>query len=635
MLAAPLLRIAVRKGTITPLFCTPDKEFELAQRIIEEFEQSNKIHEKKSQLHDRVSAIESNYTDYKLVRGFYALLERRCIFSNSNIATNSENNTEKRKNAEKKEDGVTEIITMNRNAMNRNTAAPTINPITIRRMLFEESSKRGFALTDFERNEIMKSIAEKLHALSSVDIVKVMWSDLEENLVFDDFKPIDARTLIGWYNLSILQTLLFNSTKMDFYVAGGSNWKHVLRHVKRLGLMYFLEYSALPDQKNDSPVLVCSLEGPLSLFKLTERYGTLIAKLVPSIIFSSNEWHIDAWIVRKSMLQGKKLYQFKISNNSKEMPLFIDPFYVKGNNDNKNTSTVHQKLRLSSKDQFDSIVEEKFARKFQEVVAGATGWKMIREPDPLIVSGGKAFIPDFMFVEKYGKKVYLEIVGFWTPEYLERKIKKLGDILNTARKVNSLTSADDNPFVDLFIAINEDLVASMILPTGPLSSHIFSLIAKDKLIMYRNDSVPIKPILDHLKSLNKEILDRKVNDPNTKIEFDDTRDIVSVKEIAEKHNDVPLEVALKLVLRDYGDRYIESAGGQYLISQIKIEELKSLLTGVTKFHEACLLLLKNGIPEVCHADIIKKLGYDVLWQNLDPNTALLTRRRQPENANAS
>jgi hypothetical protein len=153
--------------------------------------------------------------------------------------------------------------------------------------------------------------------------------------------------------------------------------------------------------------------------------------------------------------------------------------------------------------------------------------------------------------------------------------------------------------------------------------------------MYRNDSVPIRPILDYLKSLNKEILERKVNDPNTKIEFNGTRDIVSVKEIAEKHNDLPLEVVLKLVLRDYGDRYIESAGGQYLISQVKVEKLKSLLTGVTKFHEACLLLLKNGIPEVCHADIITKLGYDVLWQNLDPNTALLTRRRQAENTNAS
>lgn len=109
-----------------------------------------------------------------------------------------------------------------------------VDPISIRRMLFEESSRRGFALTDFERNDIINSVAEKLHMPSTDDIVKAMWSDQEENLIFDHFDQIDAKTLVGWYNLSLIQTLLFNSTQMDFHVRGGTNWKHVLRNVKRL-----------------------------------------------------------------------------------------------------------------------------------------------------------------------------------------------------------------------------------------------------------------------------------------------------------------------------------------------------------------------------------------------------------------
>jgi hypothetical protein len=267
-------------------------------------------------------------------------------------------------------------------------------------------------------------------------------------------------------------------------------------------------------------------------------------------------------------------------------------------------------------------VEEKFARKFEEVVANVTGWKLIREPDPLIVSGGKAFIADFVF-EKYGQRVYMEIVGFWTPEYLERKLRKLADITNTRSSVDAT--------IDLFIAINEELAASekSLLSSGSsASTHLFSLIPKDKLIIYKGDVVPIKPILDHLKSLDKEMLEKKVSDPNSRIEFDYTKDVVSVKQIAKKYDDLPLEAALKLALRDYGDRYIESANGQYLISQTKIKDLESQLTGITKFNEACLLLLKNGIPEVCHADIVARLGYDVLWQSLDPDTALLVRRRQ-------
>jgi uncharacterized protein len=34
-------------------------------------------------------------------------------------------------------------------------------------------------------------------------------------------------------------------------------------------------------------------------------------------------------------------------------------------------------------------------------------------------------IPDFMLRNQNGREVYLEIVGFWTPEYLSRKIAKV------------------------------------------------------------------------------------------------------------------------------------------------------------------------------------------------------------------
>lgn len=74
-------------------------------------------------------------------------------------------------------------------------------------------------------------------------------------------------------------------------------------------------------------------------------------------------------------------------------------------------------------------------------------------------------------------------------------------------------------------------------------------------------------------------------------------DVVSVKDLAEKNNNLPVEVILELALREYGDRYIETANGQYLISRSKVEELKSKLAGITKFTEACLLLSKNAIPD--------------------------------------
>src|SRR5918998_4415199 len=91
MLTLQLLRVRTRNGAIYPLFCTREDDIELAKKMIQEFEQTWKNKEKKAVLEDRISAMEESDagSDYKLVRGFYALLERRCRFKSRD--SNSDN----------------------------------------------------------------------------------------------------------------------------------------------------------------------------------------------------------------------------------------------------------------------------------------------------------------------------------------------------------------------------------------------------------------------------------------------------------------------------------------------------------------------------------------------------------------
>ncbi|HAE82101.1 MAG TPA: hypothetical protein DCK85_01830, partial [Ktedonobacter sp.] len=51
------------------------------------------------------------------------------------------------------------------------------------------------------------------------------------------------------------------------------------------------------------------------------------------------------------------------------------------------------------------------------------GWKLIREPEPLILDKS-IFIPDFALTRDQ-RRIYVEILGFWTPSYRERKVQKL------------------------------------------------------------------------------------------------------------------------------------------------------------------------------------------------------------------
>jgi predicted nuclease of restriction endonuclease-like RecB superfamily len=600
MLTLQLLRVRTRNGAIFPLFCTKDEEIELAKKIIQEFEHTWKKKEKKAVLEDRIAAIEESDAgggDYKLVRGFYALLERRCTFKSRD--SNCDN-----------DGGTTTTTTISTNII------PIIDPPRIRKAVFEESSKRGYALTELERSEIAQSVASKLH-LSSPDVVlKAMWSDLDDNLILDHFDSIDPEALVGWYNLSLMQTLLFNCTKLDFYISGGLNWKRVLRSVKRLGLMYHLQQ---PQQQQENRI-ICSLEGPLSLFKLTDRYGTLLAKLLPSIIFSSDnrrensrgdgEWHLDAWIVRKTM-DGRKIYEFKISKD--EMPeLLTDPYLFFSPISSAEKEVVGSFPYNDSN--FDSAVEEKFAKRFEQA---DTGWRLAREPDPIVLSNGGAFIPDFVF-EKYDKKIYLEIVGFWTKDYLERKLQKLADIFISAD--DSKKKKNNNADL-LFIAVNEDFACS--------KSSFSSIIPKEQLIFYKNDSVPVKPIINYLKSIDREMIEKKVNDPNLKIELDKDDDnnnvVISINEVAQKYC-IPAEVARRISLRDNKEKYIEA--GMYLVPKSRAHKLESLLSGTNRFIDACSMLSKEGIPESCHAELIVKLGFDVSWQSIDASTAVIVKRRE-------
>jgi len=76
---------------------------------------------------------------------------------------------------------------------------------------------------------------------------------------------------------------------------------------------------------------------------------------------------------------------------------------------------------LPSPDEFDSSLEEAFAGKFGPE---RNGWQLIREGE-ILHDRQKTFVPDFTFRHEDGAEVLLEIVGFWTPEYLVHRRETL------------------------------------------------------------------------------------------------------------------------------------------------------------------------------------------------------------------
>ena len=113
---------------------------------------------------------------------------------------------------------------------------------------------------------------------------------------------------------------------------------------------------------------------------------------------------------------------------------------------------------------YDSSIEQSFAEAFQSLANsdGADGWQLEREPEPLLLAPSDTekaastishgiFIPDFALTRE-NQRIYVEILGYWTPSYRERKIAKL----HLLKDRNDLVLAIPREARDAFDSISND-----------------------------------------------------------------------------------------------------------------------------------------------------------------------------------
>ena len=267
------------------------------------------------------------------------------------------------------------------------TCVSKIDPSDLRKKIFQATTQKfGLPTSPEKRQQILEFVASET-GLTTQFIEDQIYADLDSELILAKFDPPSALELLQQYNLSLAQTLLFDCIEMGFKASG--NWQRLFYSIKKLGLIYEVS------RDNDFWV---KIDGPASLFKLTKRYGINIAKLLPTITVNQ-QWTVNAKILWK---YTNEICNFKMESN-KHSSLLSKP----------NLQQVT----------YDSTAEESFANQFKAL---KSDWTLKREPEP-VPAGNQVIIPDFSF-ERAGLKVYLEIVGFWTEEYLLRKAEKLKQV---------------------------------------------------------------------------------------------------------------------------------------------------------------------------------------------------------------
>lgn len=264
--------------------------------------------------------------------------------------------------------------------------AADVPPDQVRALVFREAARIRHelgGLSESIRRRVIEQAAGELD-LTPEAVEATLYADYPRQRLLEGPADLPApATLRDKYQLALLQGFLLRSAEVRLWVR--SHVRAVARFAKlsRLLCTFALE--------GDSTRM--DLSGPLALFHSTLKYGRALATFLPSVV-STPGWRLEA---QCALPEG---------------PLAI----------RVDASAPLPRTHALPKDA-DSKLESQLARDLRRL---KSTWTLRREAEAY-QAGGRAFFPDFLLT-RGDQRVVVEVVGFWTPEYLSSKLRALASL---------------------------------------------------------------------------------------------------------------------------------------------------------------------------------------------------------------
>ncbi len=270
------------------------------------------------------------------------------------------------------------------NAAEFELATGELEPEAIRRELFILAAAKG-VYGDPQAQEILETVAPR-YQLEAETLRDALYADLPDNHLLSVLPDFTPQQLVNRYNLAQAQGLLYSALYLRLIAHRNvpGEYRRLFQHLKFHGLMYAVE-----GHLDDGYQIY--VDGPASLFKQTRKYGLQMAMFLPALLRISR-WSMEAVLQR----DGEEL-SYQLDSQSPLKPLSPTP------------------------PAFDSLLEETFARRWEKL---GTAWVLEREVE-IVDLKGTVFVPDFALRHVDGRIAHVEIMGFWHPDYLRRKLDKL------------------------------------------------------------------------------------------------------------------------------------------------------------------------------------------------------------------
>jgi len=271
-----------------------------------------------------------------------------------------------------------------------------VPPETLRDKVFSAAAEHRKALrasgnhrAPFLRDEVLDSVSKEL-GLSPDTIATSLFADLKDENRLLKFDDLSAQRLVDRYNVALAQSVLLRSVLVRAEVRGEkpARYRQIFRQLKFHRLLYRVE-----GDMNEGYVF--HVDGPLSLFSATNKYGLQMALFLPTLLHC-HDFRLDA----------------ELRWGPKREP---------------------RSFHLESKDGLTSYLADTgtfvppevaaFVERFRQV---APGWDVTESTDFVELGREGVWVPDYKFVHrKSGVDVFVEVLGFWKRASLDRLLRLL------------------------------------------------------------------------------------------------------------------------------------------------------------------------------------------------------------------
>ena len=364
MLTGKMVRVRYARDRIIPHYIdtTDPTWIETAKRLLELFRgQEGKT---RGQLEDEQREVFGDDPGQLVHQGLVKLLADRCEFEVS-----SDHPPEKLRAA------VFRAATRRRQHASLVTSSPASDDLRA-------------VVAAFDRTAVLQEVASEL-GLTAEAVDQGLFADLKSEQRLTRFKDVSAERLLQRYNVALAQAVLLRSTRVHVIVRDEppQRYRQLLRRIKFHRLV--CEFERLGPNG-----FQLHLDGPLSLFSATQKYGLQLAIFLPAVLLC-RDFEVKA--------------ELRWGTQRKLKTLLVTP--ADGLISHYPDQGMYTPPELAM-----------FVELFRKRIAD---WEIIEETE-LLPLGDGFWAPDFRVIHKEsGLVVLLEVLGFWRRSSAEKHLERL------------------------------------------------------------------------------------------------------------------------------------------------------------------------------------------------------------------